>query len=185
MAERWCPNCGTAVAPEVSLCPKCGERLTSSYSSAPDVSPTPRPSQLSEAPASFEPTPSFGPPGGTPLQAFDPRSGVDPGQVAPGFRPPAGGVYPQPPYHYPASVPVASKEKTTAGLLAILVGGLGIHFFYLGQKGWGLIFLLATVLSCGMGALITTPVSIVQGVLYLCATDEDFYHKYVVQKRLF
>ena len=34
------------------------------------------------------------------------------------------------------------KNKVTAGILAILLGGIGIHKFYLGKVGWGLIYLL-------------------------------------------
>lgn len=130
--------------------------------------------------------PGFGPqatpPGMSP--GFDPRVGMDPRQLPPGYGPP-GGMYPQPPYGYPPVMTEPPKQKSTAGILAILLGSLGVHFFYLGQKTWGLVFLLGTLLSCGMGALITTPVSIIQGILYLCATDEDFHYKYVVQKRLF
>lgn len=110
---------------------------------------------------------------------------MDPRQVPPGFGPPPGGMYPPSPYGYPPAMGGAPKQKSIAGILAILVGALGIHFFYLGQKSWGLVFLLGTVLTCGFGALLTTPVSIVQGIMYLCASDEDFYNKYVVQKRLF
>jgi TM2 domain-containing membrane protein YozV len=34
------------------------------------------------------------------------------------------------------------KSKIAAGLLALFVGGLGIHKFYLGQGGWGVLYLL-------------------------------------------
>ena len=34
------------------------------------------------------------------------------------------------------------KSKTTAGLLAIFLGGLGFHKFYLGQTGWGILYIL-------------------------------------------
>lgn len=45
--------------------------------------------------------------------------------------------------------------------------------------------LLGTVLTCGYGALITGPLSLVQGILYLCASDPDFERKYVFEKRFF
>jgi len=34
------------------------------------------------------------------------------------------------------------KSKSTAGLLALLLGGLGAHKFYLGKPMWGLVYLL-------------------------------------------
>jgi TM2 domain-containing membrane protein YozV len=34
------------------------------------------------------------------------------------------------------------KSKTTAGLLAIFLGGLGFHKFYLGQTGRGILYLV-------------------------------------------
>ena len=42
------------------------------------------------------------------------------------------------------------KSKMTAGLLAIFLGGLGIHRFYLGNNGLGVVMLLITVLSLGL-----------------------------------
>ncbi|RYH00917.1 MAG: NINE protein [Alphaproteobacteria bacterium] len=34
------------------------------------------------------------------------------------------------------------KSKIVAGILALFLGGLGIHKFYLGQNGWGVIYLI-------------------------------------------
>ena len=88
-----------------------------------------------------------------------------------------GGQYPMAPY--------SGKEKLPAGLFAILLGALGIHHFYLGKTGWGVAFLLFTVLTCGYGGLITGPISLIQGILYLSANDWDFQQKYVIEKRFF
>ncbi len=41
-----------------------------------------------------------------------------------------------------APTPMTTKNKTTAGLLALFVGGIGVHKFYLGQGGLGAIYLL-------------------------------------------
>ena len=35
-----------------------------------------------------------------------------------------------------------TKSKVAAGLLGIFLGGLGIHKFYLGRWGWGIVYLL-------------------------------------------
>src|SRR5688500_4448219 len=47
-----------------------------------------------------------------------------------------------PPMYTPAGAPVSTKIKTTAGILAILLGGLGIHKFYLGKIGMGILYIL-------------------------------------------
>ncbi len=45
---------------------------------------------------------------------------------------------------------MSSRSRLAAGLLGIFLGGLGIHRFYLGYKGMGLLMLL---LSLGLGTL--------------------------------
>lgn len=65
------------------------------------------------------------------------------------------------------------KNKITAGVLGILLGGLGVHHFYLGSIATGVILL---VLSCffGLGAV----VGLVEGILLLVMSDEEFDAKY-------
>lgn len=66
------------------------------------------------------------------------------------------------------------KSRTTAGILAILLGGFGIHKFYLGKVGWGILYLV----FCWTG--IPAIVGIIEGILYLTTTktDEEFTAKY-------
>jgi len=45
------------------------------------------------------------------------------------------------------------KSKITAGLLGIILGGLGFHSFYLGHVGKGILQIIVTVCTCGLGAL--------------------------------
>lgn len=45
------------------------------------------------------------------------------------------------------------KSKMTAGLLGILLGGFGVHNFYLGYTGKGIAQIALTVLLCGSGYL--------------------------------
>lgn len=71
------------------------------------------------------------------------------------------------------SVASRGKEKTIAGILGILLGGLGIHHFYLGSTTAGIIVLLSNIL-CGLGMLI----GIVEGVLLLVMNDEEFNARY-------
>ena len=64
------------------------------------------------------------------------------------------------------------KSKIAAGLLGIFLGGLGIHKFYLGQTGMGILYL---VLCCtGIPAII----GFIEGIVYLCTDDHTFQMKY-------
>ena len=58
-----------------------------------------------------------------------------------------------------------AKSKIAAGLLAIFLGTLGVHNFYLGYTGKAVIQLLLTILTCGVGAIITSIWSIIEGIL--------------------
>ncbi len=82
------------------------------------------------------------------------------------------------------------KSKVAAGLLAIFLGGLGIHKFYLGFTGPGLVFLLVntigwavTWLMLGIPNIALGVIALVEGIIYLTKTDEDFEQTYVVGKR--
>jgi len=48
---------------------------------------------------------------------------------------------------------VNAKSKIVAGILGIFLGGLGIHRFYLGYIGIGVIQIVVTVITCGIGHL--------------------------------
>lgn len=58
------------------------------------------------------------------------------------------------------------KSKVAAGVLGILVGGLGIHRFYLGYVGIGILQIVVTILTCGAGSLW----GFIEGILILCGT---------------
>ena len=77
-----------------------------------------------------------------------------------------------------APVPRASS-KIPAGICGILLGGLGLHKFILGYTGAGLIMLLVTVLSCGIGWWAMHIIGLVEGIIYLCKSDEEFVRVYV------
>lgn len=65
-----------------------------------------------------------------------------------------------------------AKSKMAAGLLGIFLGGFGIHNFYLGYTTRGIIQLVLTVCSCGIGSIW----GFVEGILILCGninTDAD------------
>ena len=65
-----------------------------------------------------------------------------------------------------------SKSKIAAGLFGIFLGGLGIHKFYLGQIGWGIVYLI----FCWTA--IPELVGFIEGIIYLTMSDEAFAAKY-------
>ncbi len=66
-----------------------------------------------------------------------------------------------------ASGEVGDKSKMVAALLGIFAGGLGIHNFYLGNKGRALTQLLVTVLTCGFGGMLMGPWGLIEGIMIL------------------
>ena len=84
-----------------------------------------------------------------------------------------GGAQQNPQPNYFANNNTSGKSRTTAGILAILIGGLGVHYFYLGKALPGIVYLL---LCCtGIPAIL----GLIQGIIMLTMTDEQFYNKYV------
>ena len=73
----------------------------------------------------------------------------------------------------------SGKSRGVAGLLALFLGSLGLHYFYLNKTNAGVIFLVATLLSCGILGIITQIVSIIQGVLFFTSTQEEFERRWV------
>jgi TM2 domain-containing membrane protein YozV len=64
------------------------------------------------------------------------------------------------------------KDKTSAGVLGILLGGIGAHKFYLGQTGWGIVYLLfCWTLIPGIAGLI-------EGISYLSMSQGQFDARY-------
>ncbi len=73
-----------------------------------------------------------------------------------------------------STVPGADK-KVLVGVLGILLGGLGIHRFVLGDTGGGILRIVITIVTCGFGALI----GLIEGIIYLTKSDEEFVATYV------
>lgn len=65
-----------------------------------------------------------------------------------------------------------TKSKVAAGILGILLGGFGIHKFYLGKWFQGLIYLI----FCW--TYIPSIIGFIEGIVYLVSTDENFARKH-------
>lgn len=63
------------------------------------------------------------------------------------------------------------KSRTTTGILALLLGGLGANFFYVGAWGWGLISILF------FWTYIPAISGLILGIRYLSITDKEFEKK--------
>lgn len=76
-----------------------------------------------------------------------------------------------------------SSKKLAAGICAILIGSLGIHKFILGMTKPGLIMLLLSILTCSLAAPVMSIIGIIEGIIYLTKSDEEFYQTYVVEQK--
>ena len=71
------------------------------------------------------------------------------------------------------------NKKLIAGILAIIIGSLGIHKFILGYTKEGIIQIVLTVVTCGLAGII----GLIEGIIYLTKSDEEFYQTYQVGKK--
>ena len=68
------------------------------------------------------------------------------------------------------------QKKLIAGILGILLGAFGAHKFYLGYMKASIIQLVVSLVTCGsIGSII----GIVEGILYLTKSDDEFEANYV------
>jgi TM2 domain-containing membrane protein YozV len=125
-------------------------------SGAPDpIDPT-RPEYIqpgyppSEHPESDYTQPVYTQPGGYPPPGYAPPGYAPPGYPPPGFGP-AAGAYPG---QYGVDAygrPLSDKSKVVAGVLQILLGGLGVGRFYMGDNRTAVWQIVVTVVTCGLG----------------------------------
>ncbi|MCW2290833.1 MULTISPECIES: NINE protein [Pseudomonas] len=73
--------------------------------------------------------------------------------------------------HCSANQNLNPRSKITAGLLALFLGGLGFHRFYLGQW-WGLFYLLF------WGTGIPSLISLIEAIVFFCTSDQKWNAKY-------
>ena len=79
------------------------------------------------------------------------------------------------------------NKKLLAGILGIVLGSLGVHKFILGYTKEGIIMLVVTVVlgffTCGIGASLMGILGLIEGILYLTKSDEEFYNTYQVGQK--
>lgn len=77
----------------------------------------------------------------------------------------------------------ANGKKIAAGICGILLGALGVHKFVLGYTTEGLIMLLVSILTCGIGAPVIGVIGLIEGIMYLTKTDDEFYRTYMASQK--
>ncbi|WP_397376467.1 TM2 domain-containing protein [Paenimyroides aestuarii] len=85
----------------------------------------------------------------------------------------------------------AYNKKILAGVLAIILGHIGIHKFVLGYTTEGILLLvlgltgyITTCMFIGYYMLlIAFIIGLVEGIIYLTHTDNDFYETYILNKK--
>jgi TM2 domain-containing membrane protein YozV len=96
--------------------------------------------------------------------------------------PQIGGYQPiQPPPAYGAVQDwkqLGADKKIVAGICGIVVGGFGVHKFILGYTNEGIIQLVLG-LCFGIGGII----GIIEGIIYLTKSDEEFVRTYIQNKK--
>lgn len=79
-----------------------------------------------------------------------------------------------------------TNNRVLVGIVAIVLGALGIHKFLLGYTKAGIITIVITFVGgivFGLGALAMTIVGIIEGITYLTKSDADFQNTYVTNKK--
>ena len=83
--------------------------------------------------------------------------------------------------------PAGADKKLAAGLCGILLGSLGIHKFLLGYTTEGIIMLAVSLVggffTCGIASAVVSVIGIVEGIIYLTKSDEEFVQTYIIDKK--
>ena len=86
----------------------------------------------------------------------------------------------------PGGKPPGSEKKVLTGVLGIVLGGLGVHKFILGYTTEGVIMLVDYIVGlflCGIPSLAVAIIGIIEGIMYLTKSDEEFSETYIQNKK--
>ena len=168
-----CPSCGSENVEGTRFCVKCGTTLPAS-----------------PAPESWRQSGDLG------QQQQTQQSSYQSGGYAPPQTPPSS--YPGYPQQQGLSSyqqagvggdwqAAGANKKMAAGICGILLGGFGVHKFILGYNTEGAIMLAAWVvgmfLTCGIASLAVGVVGLIEGIIYLTKSDEEFVRTYIQGKK--
>ena len=76
-----------------------------------------------------------------------------------------------------------SNKKLAAGLLGIFLGSFGVHKFVLGYNKAGIIMLVISVATCGFGAIVMGTIGLIEGIIYLTKTPQEFKTLYLENEK--
>lgn len=167
MQTQNCPACGGPLAVGSAECSYCGAQQAAAAQQSQPSQPSPGGASIN-----IHMSPNNGmqfnaPPGPNGQVFTQPPPYQHPQQPPPHYYPPYGQQPPYAPYGYRKL-----KNKVLAGILAILLGGLGIHKFYLGKPIQGILY----VLFCW--TYIPAMIGFIEGIVYLCMNEQNFHAKY-------
>ncbi len=154
--QKFCYACGVPIHISAASCPSCGA-AQSGGAPVPEFTSGPR-LRLGEAPR----------PHGALIagQVFCRGCGAPIHDRAP-LCPHCGA-----PQAALRSLPEGQKSKLVAALLAFFLGGIGMHKFYLGEVGLGIVYLL----FCW--TFIPGLIALIEGIVYLASSDDAFARRY-------
>jgi len=180
--QYQCSNCGKTVQTPVGSggkqgrCPHCSHIMTVPVTStvAKDSPPMGGPASATQPSgnpfAEQTATPNYGAQAGSPFPQGQAPYGYSQPMQGGGFQQGYSGHpggYASPGY---GNEVWSDKSKIAAGLLGIFIGSWGVHRFYLGFVGIGLLQIFVTLITCGIGGLW----GFIEGILYLTGSmDRD------------
>lgn len=161
---------------------------------APAAAPAATPMPYAAAPGPMPGAMPGGMAGPAPGGYYAPPAGPGPAGYGPPAYGPAGygptvgyGGYQAGGYVAPYNQADAANKKLAAGLCGILLGGFGIHKFILGYTSAGVTYLLISLVggmvTCGATTAVMGIIGLVEGIIYLTKSDQDFYNQYIAQQK--
>ena len=73
------------------------------------------------------------------------------------------------------------SKRVIAAICGIAIGSFGVHKFILGYKTEGIIMLVVSL--TGIGAFIMGPIGLIEGIIYLMKSEEEFEETYIRNKK--
>ena len=159
MAEKRCPRCGAILADGIDECRYCGAIINDTR---PGSQTSYQNNTQSYSPPDYR-QPEYQQP---PVQSYQPHD-----YKQPEYQKAQNNVnsFNEQGAYIDPSWPV--RSKVAAGLLALFLGSFGIHKFYLGKPGLGILYLI----FCW--TYIPSIISFVEAIIYLTSGDIDFQLK--------